>query len=421
MDRITKLEGEVAERRKAFAALLADAKKQDRALSPEEIQKADEIKAELEGLDKTLALERQQLEFDRTTAKPIAVAEPAAAASGPTKFVSIGEQLQAVSRGADPRLVAAASGMSEGVASDGGFLVQTDFATELTNKAFATGVCASRVRSVEIGAGSNGLKMNLPDETSRAASRYGGIIAYWLGEAGTKTASMPKFRQLELNLQKLIGLFYATDELLQDATGLTSVVNEWFGDEFGFKLDDGIVNGTGVGQPLGILSSPARVTVAKEAGQLAATLVKANVEKMYARLTPASLSNAVWLVNQEVWPQIFQLSQVVGVGGAPMFIPSGAMSQSPAGTLLGLQILPIEQCAALGTEGDIILADLRQYLAIRKGGVQSASSIHVRFVYDETAFRFVLRFNGAPIPSSPLTPYKGTATISPFVTLATRA
>jgi len=422
MDRITKLEGEVAERKKAFAALLADAKKTDRALTPEEIQKADEIKAELEGLDKTLALERQQLEYDRTTAKPIATAAPAAAADpGPAKFASVGELLQAVQRGNDARLVAAASGLNESVPSEGGFLVQSDIATELTNKAFETGQIVSRVRVQEIGAMSNGLKLNLANETSRASSRYGGIIAYWAAEAAEKTSSAPKFRQWDYNLQKLIGLWYATDELLQDATAMTSVVNEWFADEFGFQLDDAIYNGNGAGKPLGILAAPATVSVAKEAGQAAATIVADNVQKMYARMPAGSLGNSAWFINQETWPQLFKLSQAVGVGGVPMFIPAGGMSATPAGTLLGRPIVPIEQAAALGTVGDIAFCDFRQYLAIRKGGTQAASSIHVRFVYDESVFRFVLRFNGAPIPNSPLTPYKGTATLSPFVTLATRA
>lgn len=418
MDRVTQLEARLGERKKDLTALLAEAKKADRALTAEEQEQGDRITADLNDIDKTLALERRQLEYDRTTAKPIATAEKDTDAA---KFATVGEQLVAVFRGSDSRLVAAASGLSEGVASDGGFLVQTDFAQDLTNKAFETGVLASKVKTVEIGANSNGLKMNLADETTRVSSRYGGIIAYWLGEAGLKTASQPKFRQFELTLQKLIGLFYSTDELLQDATAITSIVSQWFGDEIGFKLDDGIYNGTGVGQPLGILNSPARVIVAKEAGQAAATIVKANIEKMYSRMAPGSTSNAEWYINQEVWGQLFNLSQAVGVGGQPVFLPANGMAGSPNGTLLGRPIVPIEHAAALGTEGDIMFADMKQYLAIRKGGVQSASSIHVRFLYDETAFRFVTRFNGAPIPASPLTPYKGTATISPFVVLATRA
>lgn len=422
MDRITKLEAEASERKKTLSALLGEAKKADRALTPEERETAEKITADLDGIEATIKLERRQLEYDRTEAKPIASAMPAAAADpGPGKFSTVGELLQAVQRGNDHRLVAAASGLNEGVPSEGGFLVQSDFATELTNRAFATGQLASRVRVQEIGPNSNGLKLNLANETSRVSSRYGGIIAYWAAEAGVKTESMPKFRQWDYNLQKLIGLFYATDEVLQDATAMTSVVNEWFGDEFGFQLDDAIYNGNGVGKPLGIMAAPCLVTVAKETGQAAATIVSQNIQKMYSRMPAGSLGNSVWCINQETWPQLFQLSQAVGVGGVPMFIPAGGMSQTPAGTLLGRPILPIEHAAALGTVGDIAFCDFQQYLAIRKGGTQTASSIHVRFVYDESVFRFVLRFNGAPIPNSALTPYKGTATLSPFIVLATRA
>jgi HK97 family phage major capsid protein len=422
VDRITKLEASLGERKKDFSALLAEATKADRAMTPEEREKAEKITADLDGIEATLKAERKQLEYDRTEAKPIAAAMPAAAADGkPEKFATVGELLQAVQRGNDSRLQAAASGLNEGVPSEGGFLVQSDFATELTNKAFTTGQLASRVRVQEIGPNSNGLKLNLANETSRVSSRYGGIIAYWAAEAALKTDSMPKFRQWDYNLQKLIGLFYATDELLQDATAITSVVNEWFSDEFGFQLDDAIYNGNGAGKPLGILAAPALVTVAKEAGQTAATVVASNIEKMYSRMPAGSLGNAVWTINQEVWPQIFQLSHAVGVGGVPMFVPAGGLASAPAGTLLGRPIVPIEQAAALGTPGDIAFCDFKQYLAIRKGGTQTASSIHVRFLYDESVYRFVLRFNGAPIPNSPLTPYKGSATVSPFIVLAVRA
>jgi len=420
MDRIKRLEAEASEGKQALLALLGAAKKEARDLTPEEITKGETIRARVEEVERSLALERQSLEYDRTQAKPIASAAPAQK-DEPAKFGSVGELLQAVQRGIDPRLQAAASGLNEGVPSEGGFLVQSDFATELTNKAFETGQLASRVRVQEIGPNSNGLKLNLAAETSRVSSRYGGIIAYWAAEAGVKTDSKPAFRQWDYNLQKLIGLFYATDEILQDASAITSVVNEWFSDEFGFQLDEAIYNGNGAGKPLGILAAPALVTVAKEGGQTAATIVATNIEKMYARMPAGSLSNAAWFINQETWPQIFQLSHAVGVGGVPMFVPAGGLTSAPAGTLLGRPIVPIEQAAALGTPGDITFCDFRQYLAIRKGGTQTASSIHVRFLYDESVFRFVLRFNGAPIPNSPLTPYKGTATVSPFIALAVRA
>ena len=42
------------------------------------------------------------------------------------------------------------------------------------------------------------------------------------------------------------------------------------------------------------------------------------------------------------------------------------------------------------------------------------------FLYDENVFRFIYRVDGKPIWNKPLTPYKGSASVSPFVTLAKR-
>ena len=65
--------------------------------------------------------------------------------------------------------------------------------------------------------------------------------------------------------------------------------------------------------------------------------------------------------------------------------------------------------------------DLSQYLMIEKGGIQSAASIHVQFLTDETVFRFVLRTDGEPVWNSAVTPFTGTNTLSPFVVLDTRS
>jgi hypothetical protein len=60
-------------------------------------------------------------------------------------------------------------------------------------------------------------------------------------------------------------------------------------------------------------------------------------------------------------------------------------------------------------------------LLIEKDGLQTDQSMHVRFLYNEQAFRFIMRINGQPIWQSALTPYKGANTLSPYVTLAARA
>jgi HK97 family phage major capsid protein len=327
----------------------------------------------------------------------------------------------AVSGSIDPRLFnAAATGMSESVPSDGGFLVQTDFSNTLLEQLNQTDVLASRCRRMTVSSASNSIKINGVDETSRASTRFGGIVGYWKDEAASKTASAPTFRTIELNLKKLIGLCYATDELLQDASALEGFIRRAFNSEFGFKRDDAIVNGTGAGQPLGILNAGCTVSVSKETGQGTKTIVAENIIKMYSRIFAGSLGNAVWLVNQDTLPQLYTMSLAVGTGGAPIFMPAGGLSQSPYNTILGRPVLPIEQCATLGTVGDIIFADLGGYILAEKGGLQSDMSIHVKFDTDESVFRFVMRIDGQPERATPLTPYKGSATLSHFVTLATR-
>ena len=192
-------------------------------------------------------------------------------------------------------------------------------------------------------------------------------------------------------------------------------------EELRFVVEDAIINGTGAGQPAGILSSGAVVSVAAEAGQHAATIVSQNVMNMWARLWNSSRTNAIWLINQDCLPQIMQLSLPVGTGGVPLYVPPGGLSAAPYGTLLGRPVIESEYCQTVGTAGDILLVDLSQYQMIEKGGIQSASSIHVQFLTDQTCFRFVYRCDGQSKWDTPLTPHNGANTVSPFISLAVRA
>lgn len=313
-----------------------------------------------------------------------------------------------------------ASGLQEAIPSQGGFLVDKTFESEILSKSFQNGKLLNRVRKFEIGANSNGIKIPYIDETSRAnGSRSGGTRGYWLSEAGSKTASKPKLGQVEMSLEKLIGLCYATDELLEDSTVLGQVLLRDFSEELTFKIEDALINGTGAGQPLGIVSSGALVSVGKETGQTATTLVYENVMKMYARYW--SKGRGVVLANADIIPQLFKMSVAVGTGGIPVYMPANGISRQPFDSLYGLPILYMEQCPTLGQPGDLIFCDPEEYILIQKGGLQSASSIHVQFTTDETTFRFVWRVNGQPWWTAPLTPYKGTGnTVSPFVTTAVR-
>lgn len=394
----------------------------------------DEMKALRDEIDALKAF-RSQVEGEPASkaAPRLVVTDDETDKMADAPFKSVGEQLYAIAEAAirpgraDQRLAAQAKrakalGLSEGVPSDGGFLLQPDFSAEILRRMNEMGSVMARTRRIQISPQSNGIVMNSIDETSRATgSRWGGIQGYWLAEAGTKQASKPKFRQMSLQLKKLAGVGYATDELLADTTALGNIMTQGFSEELTFLIEDSIINGSGAGQPLGVLASNALISVAKETGQAAATIVTANIFKMWSRMWSRSRANAVWFINQDIEPQLLALDMPVGTGGMPVYLPANGISGAPFGTLLGRPIVPIEYAATLGTVGDIILADLSQYVMIEKGGLQAETSIHVQFLTDETAYRFVYRVDGQPAWHDTLTPFKGSATQSPFVALATRA
>lgn len=418
----------------------------NRAWSAEERTKVDALKAEAD----TLKSEIKALEADAATKDFIASLDEELATpverktqpdgqtvttvriKEPEKFKTLGEQLQAIASVAmtgrdDNRLkwenlAPATGGAVASVPSDGGYLIQKDFAAAILNRMNEMGQVSSRVNKVGISANSDGLETWAVDETSRATgSRWGGVQVYWGAEADAATAKKPKFRKMSMELQELIGLAYATNRLLRDASALAAIFSQAFTEEMNFMIEDALINGTGAGQPLGILNCPALVSVAKETGQAAATVVYENIQKMYARLYARSRSNAVWFINQDVEPQLNMMSMPVGTGGVPVYLPPGGASVSPYGILLGKPVIPIEYCATVGTVGDIILADMSQVLAIDKDAMQADSSIHVRFTTNENTFRYIYRYNAQPVWNSALTPFKGSATQSPFVALATRS
>ena len=347
-------------------------------------------------------------------------------------FGSLGEQLIAIanaSRGVrDSRLDALdahyrATGMNEGTGSEGGFAVQTDFVSQIQDKARERAPIASRCRQMMISSNSNGTSLPLVDETSRATgSRYGGVRGYWVGEGTAPTASEVKLRNLQLNLQKLAAVAYVTEELNQDAMALESFVGEAFMDELAWLLDDAILNGDGAAKCLGILNGPATIAVAKEAGpQTADTVVYANVRKIKNRIYAPSRRNAVWLVHADVPDQLEQTVLAGSSSDVPIWLPAGGISGREFETLYGHPVIVCEQSPALGDLGDIMFVDLSQYLLIRKSGINSAQSAHVKFVEHEMTYRWTMRVNGVPLWNSALTDAKGSNTRSPYVTLAARA
>lgn len=311
-------------------------------------------------------------------------------------------------------------GMSESVASDGGYMVLPEYAMKIIDRIYSNDLWSRTDNYNVVG---NNMTFLANAETSRATgSRHGGLRGYWINEGGSITSSKPTLREISIKLMKLGVVVYLTDDLLKDGgAALEQYVARKAAEEFNFMIGDSLINGTGVGQPLGVLNSPSLISVAKEGGQLAATLQTENVEKIYNRFYAPNIGGLEWYHNQDILSQLNLMTLGIGIAGVPTYLPPGGASAAPFGMLKGRPIKPTEFNATLGTQGDIIAADLGQMLSISKGGVVQAVSLELQFLTDQVAIRFIMRLNATPWESAPITPFKGSNTQSSFVTLDTRS
>lgn len=314
-----------------------------------------------------------------------------------------------------------ATGMGELIGSDGGFLVPPQFSTKIFERMYADNSLLAKTDQYPVTGNSMVFPRNA--ESSRAdGSRWGGVRTYWVQEGATITASNPTFGKLQMNLHKMACLVAVTSELKQDAPTLETYLNRVFAAEMSFETGKAIFRGNGVGRPLGFLNAACAVTVSKETGQAAATIVHENIEKMWARrFALGGTGNYMWLINQDVGPALNTMTLPVGTGGVTTYLPPGQLSAPSYSTLKGAPVMEVEWASTLGTVGDIALVDLSQYVTISNGGPSTTNSMHVYFTTDQEAIKTTWRIDGQPWQATALTPYSGTSTQSPFVLLETRS
>lgn len=307
------------------------------------------------------------------------------------------------------------------VGSEGGFLPQSDHAVELQNQALAANDIAQDCRVIRTERSM--IELKLLDETSRASgSRFGGMQVYRRKEAEAVQATQPKFRTEDLKVESIEGIMYATDEELEDVPYLESLISEFYPQEFGWKIGDEVIGGTGAGENVGVINSPAKIVVPKESGQSADTVVYLNTDKMVDRMPISSRPTAKWYAHLDVRRQ---LRNAVFTPGSNTdfcpFVPGGTMLGQQSDSLHGHPIKYIEQARALGDVGDFMFLDLKQYILVIRTGVKASQSIHVQFLTSQKTFKFTQRVIGQPLPNSPITDAFGSTTRSPIVLLAERA
>jgi len=307
------------------------------------------------------------------------------------------------------RVITSPDGMAEITSPDGGATIPPHFVRQIFDKSRFRVTPWSLCRIVTTP--SNAGCMPSVAETSRVdGSRWGGMTSYWSGEAQQGTKTWPRLMNAQFRLKKLVTLVPVSGELLQDADMLEGFLDYAVAGELSFQMNNTLIHGTGVGQALGVVGGPGTITIAKDTGQAAATISATNVGNMWTQFHGPSRANGVWFANEEFDVDTLAL---------PTSPVTGWMPPVEAPTMRGRPCYSLENCPALGTPGDLVLADWSQVLMI-VGGFRKSLSLDFKFDADEGYFRFISRVDAQPLWMSPLTSAYGTKVKSAYLVLAQR-
>lgn len=194
--------------------------------------------------------------------------------------------------------------LQEGVDADGGYLVPEEYDSRLIQtleeenimRKLATRITTSGEHKINIAA------------TKPAAA--------WIEEGAALTFGDATFSQILLDAHKLHVAIKVTEELLYDnAFSLENYIIDQFGKALANAEEDAFLNGTGVGQPLGLFAATGGGTVEKTATALTTDEV---IGLVYALKRPYR-KNASFIMNDQLIAQIRTLKDN---NGAYMWQPT---------------------------------------------------------------------------------------------------
>lgn len=310
--------------------------------------------------------------------------------------------------------------LGESQGSTGGFLLYDEFRPDLQKLIIEDQVVRPNARIIPM-AMETVLVPRIVD-TSHVSSIHGGVKGTWVAEASTLSSVAtgdPAVGQIRLICKKFSDYVLVSNELLMDSPiSVTALLQTLLREGLGFFEDVAMLNGTGNGQPLGVLKCPALISATRSK---TGHVIYDDIVNMQSRLFPSSWKRGVWVCSPDVFPDLATMSLAVGTGGSAIWVNGygDPAKNAPPQTLFGRPLIISEKMSALGTTGDIGLFDFTYYLIGDRMELALTSSDQVAFATDQTAFRIIERLDGQPWISSALTPNNASAnTLSAFVVLS---
>jgi len=339
--------------------------------------------------------------------------------------VTFGDFLKCVALNDVQRLRAvykSAKALDETTGAGGGFLVPTQFETQI--RAVAGQMLFDQL--VSAGRGplvlrTNAAELALPvleqDEAPNVESSalIGGVRLIWREQSQDVSESEPRFEQRVFRPYAADAYVAASTELISDAPqALEQFLTTLFGRAYATLKMRSILRGTGTAQPRGIVGHPASISVTRATGGTQVENDTNTILAMIQRLLPGS-ATAVWIAHP-FWRSRLMATRL---GEAMLYVASG-QTLTYGDTLAGIPVAYSEHLPAVTSAGSLVLADLSYYTLVERANFSVAFSEHARFLKRQAVWVFSARLDGSPIVNAPLilADGVGTNTVSPFVEIA---
>lgn len=343
------------------------------------------------------------------------------------KFGNYLMAVKAAAKGAiDPRLSyfdgepsADKKDLAEGFGSTGGYLVPSEFRAELMAAVAENSIVRPRAmvipmarRTIEVPA------MKQSDTTAGVPHWFGGMLAFWEAEAQTIGETETAFRNIQLTAHDLVAVTHASNNLLADsAISLAAILTgpRGFPGVVSWKEDYAFLQGSGSGEPLGVLNAPATISVDR-AGSSSGTIVYDDLANMMAAFMPSG--KGVWVASISVKAALLKLAGPTATNYAGAYL-WGSPKDGVPDSLFGYPIIFTEKLPTLGTSGDIMLCDFSHYYIGDRQATTIDSTDQARWLRNQTSWKVTHRVDGQPWLDAPFTLADGSTKISPFVKLTT--
>ena len=279
--------------------------------------------------------------------------------------------------------------------ANGGYLVNTELATEIQRLATEFGVSRREMRVITMTSHSMRIPLSLTD-----------ISVYWTGEAVAKKSTAPTFTQATLELKKIAAIVPMTDEFIEDSEfDIFGYISEVAAEKIAEKEDLAFFTGdgtSGFGSYTGLLNS-ANVNEVILSGAAFTDLTADDLMDLKDATAAGAIANGKYYMHRTIMSIVRKLKDNEGV-----FVYQAPSERGPA-TIWGYQVVEVEvmpKASDSAAETSFVLfGDLRKacWVGVKANGLSFMSSnqatirnvagdadIHL-FEQDMTALRFVER------------------------------